>query len=101
MLKWRRDGNVWLLLHDRRRMGRVVPDSKYPGMYRSVIGRGRLSDMSNLTRAKDAALKAALREMIWDQRIAANYPSKCPVKRGLWRQNRRWFVQMNCPLPRA
>jgi hypothetical protein len=32
----------------------IVPDAKYPGMYRLVLPGGALSDMVNLTRAKDA-----------------------------------------------
>ena len=35
-LKWQRDGNVWILLYCRKRMGRVVPDKDDPGMWRSV-----------------------------------------------------------------
>jgi hypothetical protein len=31
-----------------------VPDPQYPGMYRVQWSDGRLSDMTNLTRAKDA-----------------------------------------------
>jgi hypothetical protein len=46
--------------------GRVVatvePDSKWPGMYRVRCG-GKLSDMVNLTRAKDAARSLALMEL--------------------------------------
>jgi hypothetical protein len=34
--------------------GRVVPDPQDPGMYRVQWSDGRLSDMTNLTRAKDA-----------------------------------------------
>ena len=52
-LAWRRDGNGWLLLAGRRRFGRVVPDPKYPGMWRSVKAGGQLSDMSNLSWAKN------------------------------------------------
>lgn len=33
---------------------RIVPDAKYPGMYRLRIPDGSLSDIVNLTRAKDA-----------------------------------------------
>jgi hypothetical protein len=33
-----------------------VPDAKWPGMYRLVLADGSLSDMVNLTRAKDALL---------------------------------------------
>lgn len=78
-LKWRRDGADWVLHRGRRRMGRVVPDSKYPGMFRSVKSQG-LSDMSNLSRAKDSVLAAAIRDLAWD---AAIDPSKCPVNGGV------------------
>ena len=40
-------------------MGRVAPDHEHRGMYRVVLARGRLSDMANLSWAKDAALAAA------------------------------------------
>jgi hypothetical protein len=36
----------------------IVPDGKWPGMYRIKLPNGQLSDMLNLTRAKDA-VKAA------------------------------------------
>jgi hypothetical protein len=29
-LKWTREGDVWILLYRRRRMGRVVPDKDPP-----------------------------------------------------------------------
>jgi hypothetical protein len=35
----------------------IVPDSKWPGMYRVVRPDGSLSEMVNLTRAKDAVGK--------------------------------------------
>ena len=44
-LAWKRDGADWLLLHKRRRMGRVAPDHNHRGMYRLLLPRGRLSDM--------------------------------------------------------
>jgi hypothetical protein len=45
-LTWRYDGaDDWVLLHRRRRMGRVVPDNEHPGMYRVALARSRLSDM--------------------------------------------------------
>ena len=72
-LKWQLDGGNLLLLCNRRRVGRVVPDSRYPKMYRSVRADGRLSDMANLSRAKDAALGAAIRDLAWD---TANSPRK-------------------------
>ena len=72
-LKWTRDGDAWILLYRRRRMGRVVPDTDHQGMWRSV-----LSDMANLCWSKDNVLAQAIREVAWD---AANDPRKCPVKR--------------------
>jgi hypothetical protein len=38
---------------------RIVPDAKWPGMYRLVQSDGTLSDMVNLTRAKDALVRDA------------------------------------------
>jgi hypothetical protein len=40
---------------------RIVPDAKYPGMWRVEYPDGRLSDMVNKARAKDAALALAAR----------------------------------------
>ena len=77
-LKWQRDGDKWVLLYRRRRMGRVVPDPANPGMYRSLKS-GDFSDLSNLSWAKDAVLAQAIREVAYE---LANNPSKCPVKRG-------------------
>jgi hypothetical protein len=34
----------------------IVPDAQWPGMYRLPLPQGSLSDMVNLTRAKDALL---------------------------------------------
>lgn len=53
--KWKRHGAEWRLYRDRRVVGRVVSDAKWPGMWRVKLP-GGLSDMVNLTRAKDAAL---------------------------------------------
>jgi hypothetical protein len=38
----------------RPRKPKVVPDAAHPGMWRARWPNGRLSDMTNLTRAKDA-----------------------------------------------
>jgi hypothetical protein len=35
-LKWTREGDAWILLYRRRRMGRVVPDKDHSCMWRSV-----------------------------------------------------------------
>src|SRR5262245_43936071 len=36
------------------KVGEIVPDKTYPGMWRVVLSDGSLSDMVNRTRAKDA-----------------------------------------------
>ena len=77
-LKWTREGDGWILLYRRRRMGRVVPDKDHQGMWRSVKSNG-LSDIADLSWAKDAVLAQAVRELAYE---AANTPSKCQVKRG-------------------
>jgi hypothetical protein len=38
----------------------IVPDAKYPSMWRVRLLDGRLTDMVNRTRAKDAAIAIAL-----------------------------------------
>ena len=87
-LAWRRDGTGWLLLAGRRRFGRVVPDSKYPGMWLSVKAGGQLSDMSNLSWAKNAVLVAAERELEFEERQRrATDPQKCPEKWGVFRDS--------------
>jgi len=84
-LTWRRDGIDWILLSGRRRFGRVVPDNKYPNMWRSVLSGGRLSDMANLAWAKNAVLVAAERELEWEARQEpATAPPKCPQKEGVF-----------------
>ena len=78
-LKWTREGDAWILLYRRRRMGRVVPDKNHPGMWRSVKVDGILSDAANLSWSKDNVMTQAIREVAWN---AANDPKKCPVKWG-------------------
>jgi hypothetical protein len=41
------------LYFGKRIVGEIVPDEKYPGMWRIVQPDGSLSDMVNRTRAKD------------------------------------------------
>jgi hypothetical protein len=84
-LIWRRDRADWVLLSGRRRFGRVVPDSRYAGVWRSVLSGGRLSDRANLAWAKNAVFMAAERELEWEGRQrAASAPPKCPEKRGVF-----------------
>ena len=56
-LKWTREGDAWILLYRRRRMGRVVPDKDHPGMWRSVKVDGILSDTANLSSAAATRLR--------------------------------------------
>jgi hypothetical protein len=76
-LTWRRHGTGWRLFAGRRRIGNVVPDGKYPGMWRSTKSGGRMSGMANLSWAKNAVLEEAIRELEWEahQRCAIT-PSK-------------------------
>ena len=46
----------------RRVVATIEPDSKWPGMWRVRCG-GSLSDMVNLSRAKDAAISIALSDL--------------------------------------
>lgn len=83
-LLWKRTGSGWQLLDGRRRFGDVVPDAKYPNMWRSVLSGGQLSDMANLTWARHAVMDAAIRELEWEARSkAATDPQKCPEKGGV------------------
>jgi hypothetical protein len=54
--------NIWRLHIGKRFTGiTVIPDEKWPGMWRVQTPDGRVSDMVNLTRAKDAGLAAVTR----------------------------------------
>lgn len=55
-LAW--NGNI--LKFNRRELARIVPDGKWPNMWRVQPANSRPSDMLNRTRAKDAALALAL-----------------------------------------
>ena len=50
---------IWKLYFSKRHLLDVVPDGKYPGMWRIRTLDGTLSDMVNLSRAKDAARSIA------------------------------------------
>jgi hypothetical protein len=54
---WRRNGDGWLLLADNRRC--VVPDTEHTGMWRVHWPDGCRSDLTNLTRARDALARFA------------------------------------------
>jgi hypothetical protein len=45
-----------LMLGTRNTGVKIIPDAKWPGMYRVEYPPGTISDMANLTRCKDAAI---------------------------------------------
>jgi hypothetical protein len=51
------------LIFKRRVVASVVPDSKYPQMWRVRLPNGHLTDMVNLSRARDAARSLALKAL--------------------------------------
>ena len=61
-LKWRKadDGYTLHLGRTKKPLLSVVPDAVYPAMWRVRRADGSLSDLVNLSRAKDAALSLAL-----------------------------------------
>ena len=56
---WRTNSSRWELVTAGRVVAKVVPDAVYAGMWRIDLGDGALSDMVNLTRAKEAAAMRA------------------------------------------
>ena len=84
-LFWRSDGQRLWLFHRTSHcpLIGVEPDSKYPKMFRVRYRDGALSDMVNLTRAKDAAIAIALRSLnsgAQESPLAAAYVRKKPSK---------------------
>lgn len=59
-LKWR---GLKLLGPHKRLMVEIVADGEWPGLFRVLRPDGGLSDMVNLSRAKDAALTLALAQL--------------------------------------
>ena len=71
-----RDTDAGLALHlgrGARSLALVVADGRYPGMYRVQMPDGSLSDMVNLTRAKDAGLALA-------RRVPETAPEAAPMR---------------------
>ena len=58
-LNWRKTAGGYALLRSQKAMLKIVPDKVWPGMWR-ILHRDRLSDMVNLSRAKDAGFSIAL-----------------------------------------
>jgi hypothetical protein len=69
LLKWHGDQ---LMIGRRQSGARVVPDAKWPKMWRVEYPRGVLSDMANHARAKDAAVRMVLANLnTQETRVAA------------------------------
>jgi hypothetical protein len=62
---FRRDA-VWQdnqLIFRRRTVATIIPDQKWPGMWRVQLPNGHITDMVSLTRAKDAAYANAVSQI--------------------------------------
>ena len=82
-LDWRACGNGFTLHLGRSKpLLSVVPDATYSGMWR-ISHRGRLSDMANLTRAKDAGLTWALGDLNRGQESPEEAPTRVPSAPGV------------------
>jgi|SRR5262245_19748181 len=64
----------------RRKLISVVRDEKYSNMWRVLPPAGRVSDMANRTRAKDAALGHARRMVDAAQNWSETASEGCPVR---------------------
>jgi hypothetical protein len=83
-----RDGRNWKWEGDRLKIeGRlsgysIVPDEKYPQMWRVKHPNGRLSDMVNRIRAKDAAMAMLDRDLRQDSERSEFPPPRVALKSG-------------------
>jgi antitoxin (DNA-binding transcriptional repressor) of toxin-antitoxin stability system len=66
-----RSGNRWQLSRSGRVVADVVPDERSAGMYRVKLPGQPLSDMANLTRARDAVVALAGRAVSRQTKMAA------------------------------
>jgi hypothetical protein len=73
-LNWRRGGEVWVVRYRSRVLLQVVPDLTHSGMWRIRHPDGRLSDLVNLSRAKDAATSLAVGILNADKRRSVSSP---------------------------
>ena len=83
-LTWRRERDGTLVLcrtGSRSILAQIVVDRVYPSMWRVKMLSGKLSDMTNLTRAKDAAMSMALAILNREQKVqetASEAPPTAP-----------------------
>ena len=90
-LNWRHaDGRLFLYYgNNRNPLLTVERDSEYTGMYRIRFPDGGLSDMANLTRAKDAAVALALKSLNSGDSGAQETPGQAAYVRKKRRKARR------------
>ena len=83
-LIWSREKDGTLVLcrtGSRTILARIVADNVYPSMWRVKMPSGKLSDMVNLTRAKDAAMSIVLSTLNREQEVqetASEAPPTAP-----------------------
>ncbi len=79
---WRECPDGWALraIGHRSAIVHVVPDGVWPGMWRIRYRDGRLSDMANLSWARDSAVAAAMR-LLDPRRQAEQSVSRAPPMR--------------------
>jgi hypothetical protein len=65
-LIWKREGADQVLYWGKRKFGRIIPDAKWPGMFRSTLPNGQLSDMANIAWAKTALWRSVIRELEYE-----------------------------------
>lgn len=80
-LQWSEAGGVHVLRLGKRTTAllHVVLDKSYPSMWRIRFADGSLSDMANLTRAKDAALHIAVATLNRENRVQQSIADSPPV----------------------
>src|SRR5262249_24462759 len=90
-LNWRHADGRLFLFHGKNRkpLMTIEPDSKYTGMYRIRFPEGGLSDMVNLTRAKDGAIALALQSL----NSGDSGPQETPPPAGYVRKKRAKAVK--------
>ena len=55
--QWQPTGSHWRLMRSGKPVAEIIPYGRYPAMHRLKLPGEPFSDMVNLTRAEDAALK--------------------------------------------
>ena len=80
---WRTDGARLELLAGRRVVAKVVSDLTYLGMWRIDLGDGVLSDMVNLSRAKDVAVRLADASQVAGKTPASASPMRLEGRAGI------------------